>query len=287
MTRPPSQPASFLTAVLQSKVPEVTLAFWVIKILTTAMGEAASDYLVFHWNPVLAVLLCSFGLLLAFALQFAQRRYIASIYWLLVAMVAIVGTMAADILHVVIGVPYLASTGLFALVLGAVFVLWRRTEGSLSIHGIVTRRREAFYWLTVCATFALGTAAGDMTAATLHLGFLLSGFVFLALFLAPAAGYRWLKLNGIFAFWFAYIMTRPLGASFADWAGKPQALSGLGLGTGPVSLVLALCILVLVGILTVTRHAGERRTAPLRPGAARDSLAAGREGGDAGLLGLD
>lgn len=265
MTRPPTQPASSMTAVLQSKVPEVTLAFWVIKILTTAMGEAASDYLVFHWNPVLAVLLSTCGLLVAFVLQVAQRRYTAWIYWFLVAMVAIVGTMAADILHVVIGVPYLLSTSLFAVALGAIFLLWFRVEGSLSIHGIVTRRREVFYWLTVCATFALGTAAGDMTAATLHFGFFISGLVFLALFLAPAIGYRWFRLNSIFAFWFAYIMTRPLGASFADWAGKPPAISGLGLGTGPVSLVLGLCIVILVGFLTVTRRDAEKRPLSRKP----------------------
>jgi uncharacterized membrane-anchored protein len=246
MTRSNPEPTTFFSALLRSKVPEITLTFWVIKILTTAMGEATSDYLVFHWNPVLAVLLCTGGFLLALALQFLQTRYIAWIYWLLVAMVAIVGTMAADILHVVIGVPYLLSTIGFALVLGAVFLLWQRSEGTLSIHHVTTRRREAFYWLTVCATFALGTAAGDLTAATLGLGFLLSGFLFLALFLAPVIGFRAFGLNGIFAFWFSYIMTRPLGASFADWAGKPVQMHGEGLGTGWVSIVLAACALVLV-----------------------------------------
>lgn len=243
-----------MKALVQSKVPEITLTFWIIKILTTAMGEATSDYLVFHWNPVLAVLLCTAGFVLAFLLQLCQTRYIAWIYWLLVVMVAIVGTMAADILHVVIGVPYVFSTLGFAIILGAVFLLWYRSERSLSIHHITTRRREVFYWLTVCATFALGTAAGDMTAATLGLGFFLSGILFLALFLAPAMGYRAFGLNGIFAFWFSYVMTRPLGASFADWAGKPVWMSGEGLGSGRVAIVLTLLILLLVGYLSVTRR---------------------------------
>ncbi|GAB0120292.1 COG4705 family protein [Acidisoma sp. 7E03] len=254
MTRSNTNPATLFSAFVQSKVPEITLTFWVIKILTTAMGEATSDYLVFHWNPVLAVLLCTGGFLLALVLQFLQTRYVAWIYWLLVAMVAIVGTMAADILHVVIGVPFLLSTIGFALVLGAVFLLWQRSEGTLSIHHVTTRRREAFYWLTVCATFALGTAAGDMTAATLGLGFLLSGFLFLALFLAPAIGFRAFGLNGIFAFWFSYIMTRPLGASFADWAGKPGQMGGEGLGTGCVSITLTLAVLVLVCVLSLPRR---------------------------------
>lgn len=257
MTLSNPKATTFFKALVQSKVPEITLSFWIIKILTTAMGEATSDYLVFHWNPVLAVLLCTGGFLLVLALQFLQTRYIAWIYWLLVAMVAIVGTMAADILHVVIGVPYLLSTIGFAFVLGAVFLLWQRSEGTLSIHHVTTRRREAFYWLTVCATFALGTAAGDMTAATLGLGFLLSGFLFLALFLAPAIGVRAFGLNGIFAFWFSYIMTRPLGASFADWAGKPAQMGGEGIGTGWVSIILALAALVLVIVLGIPRRTRE------------------------------
>lgn len=177
----------------------------------------------------------------AFVLQFRQTRYVAWVYWLLVVMVAIVGTMAADVVH--------------AVVLGAVFLLWYRSEKTLSIHDITTRRRELFYWLTVCATFALGTAAGDMTAATMKLGFFLSGLLFLALFLAPAIGRRLFGLNDIFAFWFAYIMTRPLGASFADWAGKSPRMHGLGFGDGTVSLALTLLILVFAGVGTARRPA--------------------------------
>lgn len=230
-----------------SKVPEVTFMFWIIKILTTAMGEATSDFLV-HWNPVAGVLLGAFGLVVAFVLQYRQTRYVAWIYWFLVVMVAIVGTMAADVMHAIIGVPFVYSTLGFSIVLGAVFLLWYRSEGSLSIHHITTRRRELFYWLTICATFALGTAAGDMTAATLKLGFFLSGLLFLALFLAPAVGWRFFGLNDVVAFWFSYIMTRPLGASFADWVGKPVQISGLGYGDGIVGLVLTLLILLCLGL---------------------------------------
>ena len=254
MRRSEPRHASVFTMPLHSKVPEITLSFWIIKILTTAMGEAASDYLVFHWNPVLAVLLSAGAFCLAVVLQLRQTRYVAWIYWLLVALVAVVGTMAADILHVVIGVPYLFATLGFAVVLGAVFLLWQRSEGTLSIHHITTRRREIFYWLTVCATFALGTAAGDMTAATLGLGFFISGLLFLGLFLAPAIGYRAFGLNGVFAFWFSYIMTRPLGASFADWAGKPAQMGGEALGSGTVAIALILLILGFVAFLGATRR---------------------------------
>ncbi len=239
---------------LWSKVPEITVYFWIVKILTTAMGEATSDYLVFHINPMIAVIIGTVGLCLAVVTQFWVRRYIAAVYWFLVVMVSIVGTMAADIVHVVLSVPFLYSTMLFVVTLGLIFALWQRTEHTLSIHSIVTPRREVFYWLTVFATFALGTAAGDMTAATLHLGFFVSGILFLALFVAPAIGYWKFGLNDVFAFWFAYIMTRPLGASFADWVGKPAGMGGLGYGTAAVSIVLTLLIILFVSYLSVTRR---------------------------------
>jgi uncharacterized membrane-anchored protein len=167
-------------------------------------------------------------------------------------MVAIFGTMAADVLHIELGVPYLVSTAFFAIALAVIFVAWYMTEKTLSIHSINTRRREMFYWATVMATFALGTATGDMTALTMHLGFFSSGVMFAALFTATALAYWLFGLNRIFAFWLAYILTRPFGASFADWIGKPQSLSGLGLGTGQVSLSLTILIVILVGYLTLT-----------------------------------
>jgi uncharacterized membrane-anchored protein len=234
------------------KVPEVTLYFWIIKVLSTAMGESTSDYLVYNINPYVAVALGGIGLAVALALQFFVRRYVAWIYWLAVIMVAIFGTMAADVVHIVLHVPYLNSTIFFSIALTIIFVVWYSTERTLSIHSIYTPRRELFYWATVMATFALGTAAGDMTAATLRLGYFGSGVLFAALFVLPALGYSLLRLNAILAFWFAYIMTRPFGASFADWFGKP-ILGGLGLGDTKVSLVLTILIVGFVGYLTITR----------------------------------
>lgn len=236
-----------------SKVPEITIYFWIIKILTTAMGEATSDYLVYHINPYLAVILGGVGFSVALVLQFSVRRYIAWVYWLLVVMVAIFGTMVADVTHIVLGVPYYLSTIAFAVILVVVFTIWRKTEKTLSIHSIYTRRREMFYWAAVLATFAMGTATGDMTAMTLHLGYFASGVLFIVLFLLPAVGFFWLRLNGIFAFWFAYVMTRPLGASFADWFSKSPNISGLGYGDGLVAGVLTVLIVIFVGYLTVTR----------------------------------
>jgi uncharacterized membrane-anchored protein len=238
---------------LSRKVPEITIYFWIIKLLSTALGESTSDYLVFHINPYIAVSLGAIGLLVALTLQLLVRRYIASVYWLTVVMVAIFGTMAADVLHVGFGIPYLISTALFSILLAAVFIVWYLSEKTLSIHSINTPRRELFYWAAVMTTFALGTALGDMTAATLNLGYLLSGILFIVLFLVPGFGYWKLGWKAGFVFWFAYIMTRPLGASFADWFGKP-ILGGLGLGDGIVSLVLTILIVVFVIYLTISQR---------------------------------
>jgi len=235
------------------KVPEVTIYFWIIKLLTTAMGEVTSDYLVHKLDPIKAVALGGIGLVIALIFQFSERKYVSWIYWLAVVMVAIFGTMAADVLHIGFGIPYLVSTIFFALALTIIFFLWYKTEKTLSIHSINTRRRELFYWLTVITTFALGTASGDMTAITLHLGYFSSGVLFTVLIAIPALAYFKFHMNEVFAFWFAYILTRPLGASFADWIGKPQSLSGLGVGTGTVSIVLTILIIAFVGYLTVTR----------------------------------
>ncbi len=235
------------------KVPEVTVYFWIIKLLTTGMGETTSDYLVHQLNPIIAVALGGIGLAAALLLQILVRRYVAWIYWLAVVMVAVFGTMAADVLHIGLGIPYLVSTAFFTVALAVIFTVWYVNEKTLSIHSISTRRRELFYWATVMATFALGTATGDMTATTLGLGYFSSGVLFAILIAVPALGYWLFGLNEILAFWFAYIVTRPLGASFADWMGRPHSLGGLGLGTGQVSLGLAILIIGFVGYLTVTR----------------------------------
>lgn len=234
------------------KVPELTAYFWIIKILTTAQGEATSDFLVHRLSPVPAVALGALGLVIALVLQFYVRRYIAWVYWLAVSMVAIAGTMAADVLHIKFGVPYAVSTTVFAVVLAIVFIAWYASEKTLSIHSIYTPRREAFYWAAVIAAFALGTAAGDLTATTLHLGFLVSGLMFAGLICIPAVAYLVRRRNEVLTFWTAYVLTRPLGASFADWLDKPHP-HGLGIGGGPVSLCSTIVIFCFVAYLALSR----------------------------------
>jgi uncharacterized membrane-anchored protein len=217
------------------------------------MGETTSDYLAHRLDPVIAVGLGGTGLVASLALQFSVRRYVAWIYWLAVVMVSVFGTMAADVLHIKLGIPYVVSTTVFTVALAIIFVAWYLIEKTLSIHSIYTWRREAFYWATVLTTFALGTAAGDMTATTMGLGYFASGVMFAVVIAVPAvAHWRW-GMNPILAFWFAYIVTRPVGASFADWLGVPARRTGLGLGTGPVSLTLAIVIIGFVGYLSITR----------------------------------
>ena len=236
------------------RVPEITAYFWAIKALSTAMGESTSDYLVHAMNPELAVVLGFIGFVAALALQFRVRRYVAWTYWLAVVGVGVFGTMAADVLHVGFGVPYIASSLLYAIALAAVFGGWYRTEKTLSIHSVDTPRRELFYWAAVVATFAMGTAVGDLTATTFGLGYLASGLLFAAVIAIPAIGYWRLRWNAIFCFWFAYVATRPLGASFADWMGKPKTVGGLGLGDGTVALAFTAAIFCLVAFLAITRR---------------------------------
>ncbi|MDO0930011.1 hypothetical protein QQY24_33565 [Streptomyces sp. TG1A-8] len=237
---------------MASKVPEVTFYFWVIKVLTTGMGETASDFLAHLLGPIPAVALGGLAFAASLALQLSVRRYVPWIYWTAIVMVSVFGTMAADVLHVGLGVPYTLSTPLFLTALAAVFATWYASERTLSIHSVHTRRRELFYWAAVLATFALGTAAGDLTATTAGLGYLGSGVVFAAVIAVPVVAHRWLGLNAIAAFWSAYVVTRPLGASFADWMAVSSARGGLGLGLGPVTLGWTIAILGLVGYLAVS-----------------------------------
>jgi uncharacterized membrane-anchored protein len=252
-----------------SKVPLITAYFWIIKLLSTAMGEATSDYMVRTINPVIAVLFGFAGFAIAMVLQFRAKAYNAWIYWLAVVMVAVFGTQAADVLHIKFHVPYVASTTFYAIVLAVIFILWYRTEGTLSIHSIRTPRRELFYWATVLATFALGTATGDLTAKTLNLGYLASGIWFLVAFAAVAVAHWKFGLNPILAFWIAYVLTRPVGASFADYIAFPQSVGGLGVGHGPVALVLTVVIVILVAYLAVTRKDVENPRQAASAGAAR------------------
>jgi uncharacterized membrane-anchored protein len=235
------------------RVPEITAAFWVLKGLSTALGEATSDFMVHTIDPVVAVLLGFAGFVVALVLQFRMARYLAWTYWLAVAAVGVFGTMAADVLHVRFGVAYTESSILYAAILIAVFVTWQRTEKTLSIHTINTARREAFYWAAVAATFAAGTAVGDFTAYTLGLGYFPSALLFAGLIAIPAVGYRWFGWNAVLSFWLAYVLTRPLGASIADGLGKPKDVSGLGFGDGTVALVFAAAMVVIVAWLSVTK----------------------------------
>jgi uncharacterized membrane-anchored protein len=238
---------------LAVKVPEITLMFWVLKLLTTGMGESMSDFLG-SVNVPLAGAIGIGGLWLALRLQTRTREYRAPYYWFAVMMIAVFGTMAADGLHDGTSLPYPETTVIYALVTAAVFFFWYRSEGTLSIHSITTRRRERFYWAAVLSTFALGTAAGDLTAMYLHLGFGLSIVLFASIISIPAFAWSRSLMNPIVAFWFAYIITRPLGASFADWFSKPHSITGLGLGDGTVSGISLAVFVALVAYVTVTQR---------------------------------
>src|SRR3984885_8919468 len=217
----------FFPAPVAAKVPEIIALFWVVKILTTAGGEATSDYLKTYGN---------FGgggteialFVIAIVLQFSTRRYRAFAYWSLAFAIAIAGTGISDFLHLDVHIPYAGTSLLWAVILAVVFWTWYRSEGTLSIHSVTTQRREAFYWATVFATCALGTALGDLTALALTLGYLASGILFAVIIMIPAVAWWKFGLNSIAAFWFAYVVTRPLGASFADYFGLARSLSGAG-----------------------------------------------------------
>ena len=258
--RRPRSRAALLTAEMtlirtpvSLKVPaRIAAIFWVIKLLTTAFGESTSDYLVHNVNPYLAVVGGFVAFVAAMVLQLRTDRYVPWVYWLAVAMVAVFGTMAADVVHIEFRVPYLVSSLLFAVLLAVVFWSWSRVEPTLSIHSITTVRRELFYWAAVLATFAMGTALGDLVAYTFNLGFLSAGIVFAVLFALPGLAFYAFRINAVLAFWAAYVMTRPLGASFADWTGKDRNAGGLGWRDGPVAAVLAVLIVAGVAYLTVS-----------------------------------
>ena len=232
-------------------MPEITAIFWVLKLLTTGMGEAMSDFLGQQSVP-LAGLVGIVGIVIALRLQLRAREYRAPVYWFAVMMVAIFGTMVADGLRDGASLSYYVTTPLFAIIVAAIFFSWYRSEGTLSIHSITTRRRELYYWAAVLATFALGTAAGDLTALSLNLGFFPSVVLFAAIISIPAIGWWRFRLNPIVAFWLAYIVTRPLGASFADAFSKPNN-GGLGIGDGPVSAVALLAFVALIAYVAVTK----------------------------------
>ncbi len=239
-------------APVAAKVPEVIFLFWVVKIMTTAGGEAASDYFKTLGNiKGGGVEIALFGA--ALLVQFSTRRYRAFAYWFLAYAIAIIGCGVSDFLHLDVGIPYAGTTLLWSVILAAIFLVWQHSEKTLSIHSITTQRRELFYWSTVFATFALGTALGDFTATSLNLGYLGSGILFGVIIFIPAFAWWKFNLNAIAAFWMSYVVTRPLGASFADYISKPPNLSGIGFGDGPTALVFLIGTFVLVAYLALAR----------------------------------
>ncbi|MEA2301547.1 MAG: hypothetical protein QOE44_2082 [Solirubrobacteraceae bacterium] len=237
-----------------NKVPEVTLYFWIIKILCTTVGETAADYLNTTLGFGLTNTTYAIGsvLVAALAFQFRTRRYVPGIYWVCVVLISVVGTLITDNLTDNFGVSLVASTSVFAVALAATFAAWYRSERTLSIHTIVTTRREAFYWLAILFTFALGTAAGDLTAERLNVGYLNSALLFGGLIAVIAVAHLRFGLGAILAFWMAYILTRPLGASIGDYLSQAPADGGLGLGTTGTSMLFLAAILTLVVYLTLT-----------------------------------
>jgi uncharacterized membrane-anchored protein len=237
-----------------SKVPEVTIYFWIIKVLCTTVGESAADFLNVDLNFGLTGVSVVTGVLLVVALIFQIRanRYLASKYWLTVAIVSVFGTLVTDNLTDNVGLPLEASTLIFGVLLALTFLVWYRTEKTLSIHSIFTRRREAFYWLAILFTFALGTATGDLMAEVLGLGYLVTGIIVTSLVVITAVAWRF-GLHSILAFWFIYILTRPLGASIGDYLSQPSSQGGLGLGATVTSLIFVVGILGIVTYLSVTK----------------------------------
>ncbi|MGV1008298.1 MAG: hypothetical protein ACOYBY_06780 [Dermatophilaceae bacterium] len=247
-TRRPTERIPAQVAVV-SRVALPTAGFWLAKGLSTAVGEAVSDWSVTALVPELAVLLGFVGFATALAFQLRRRRYTPWAYWTAVALVGIFGTMAADVAHVVLHAPYALSFVGYAGLLGLLFISWRRREGTVDVHDVTTASRESFYWGAVVLTFAMGTALGDLTAVTLNLGYLASAGVFAVLIAVPALGYRFLSWNAVACFWAAYTVTRPLGASVADWLGKPVADGGRGIGSGLVAVLLSAAMAAVVAAL--------------------------------------
>jgi len=242
-----------------AKVPEVLAVFWLVKLLTTAGGEATSDFLA-HFGNIVGGGTELVVFLVGLVLQFGTRRYRALSYWFLAYAIAIFGTGVSDFLHLDVKIPYAGTSVLWAVVLGGIFWLWHHTEGTLSIHSVTTRRRELFYWATVFATFALGTALGDYTAIALNVGYLGSVLLFGIVILIPAVAWWRFRLNAVGAFWFAYVVTRPLGASVADYISKPKRMSGFGFGDGPTTAVFGAAVLLLVLVLLWTQADIQRTT---------------------------
>ncbi len=239
-----------------NKVPAVTLIFWLIKTMATTVGETAADFLstTLHLGLIVTSYVMGALLLLALAVQLMTRRYWPMAYWVVVVLVSVVGTLISDNLVDNLGVSLIVTSVIFGAGLAAVFVTWYASERTLSVHTIVTTRREIFYWAAILLTFSLGTSAGDLIAEKLGLGYAYSVVLFLALIAAVAGAYYVFKINAVLAFWIAYILTRPLGASTGDLLSQPAKLGGLGLGTTWTSLLFLLAIVSLAGYLALRQR---------------------------------
>lgn len=240
-----------------NKVPEVTLFFWVIKIMCTTVGETAADYLNDNLGFGLTKTTYVSGALLAVLLlaQFRLRRYVPAVYWAVVVVISVFGTLITDNMTDAHDVPLTTSTPIFAVILAAVFAAWYAVERTLSIHSIVTSRREAFYWLAILFTFSLGTAAGDLVAEKFSLGYGPSIAIWGGAIALVAVLHYGLRMGAVLSFWLAYILTRPLGASIGDFMSQhSHRYGGLGLGTTGTSYIFLGCIVSLVAFLTITKR---------------------------------
>ena len=277
---------------LLNKVPEVTLYFWIIKVLCTTIGETAADYLneTLHFGLTRTSVVMSALLLIVLFIQFKARKYVPSLYWAAVVFISVVGTLITDNLTDRLGVPLELTTIVFAAVLALTFAAWYAVEKTLSVHSIMTTRREGFYWSAILFTFALGTAAGDLSAEKLGLGYLTSIFIFAGLIAVVTVGHfvargllakehRHQSTNAVLAFWLAYILTRPLGASIGDFLSQARADGGLGLGTTVTSALFLLTILGLVVFLTLTKRdvIRSREPEPRESGSAPSVMVAEQE----------
>ena len=239
---------------MSNKVPEVTIYFWIIKVLATTVGETAADLLGEHLNLSLTSVTYIMSALLIAALffQFRSRRYVPALYWISVVLISVVGTLITDNLVDNFGISLKVTTAVFTVAMLATFIIWHQSERTLSIHSIRTTKREAFYWSAILFTFALGTAAGDLVAESLSLGYWKSAIMFAVLIGLVTVAWSYVRLNAVLAFWVAYVLTRPLGASLGDYLSQKRANGGLALGTTVTSLIFLVTILAVVAYLTVT-----------------------------------
>jgi uncharacterized membrane-anchored protein len=244
------------TSLMRNKVPKVTVEFWLIKLLAVTVGETAADYMNLDLGLGLSTTSWILGAILAvmLVLQFAQRKYVPWVYWISVVLISVVGTLITDNMVDNFGISLETSTIFFTLALSGTFAVWYAFEKTLSIHTIYTTQREAFYWLAILFTFALGTAAGDLVAEGFGLGYLETGLIFGGSVAIIALAYYVVEVSGILAFWLAYILTRPLGASFGDLFSQTSDHGGLGFGTTNTSFIFLAAIAALVAYLTLTHR---------------------------------